>query len=73
MPLYEYRCLSCDELFEVRRTMAEADDGVTCPDGHGDTRRLLSVFGTSGRASQTATATVPAAPMGGCGGGCACH
>jgi putative FmdB family regulatory protein len=74
VPLYEYRCLSCDELFEARRSMSEADDGVTCPDGHGEVRRLLSVFGTSGRATQSATATMPAAaPMRGCGGGCACH
>jgi putative FmdB family regulatory protein len=72
VPLYEYRCVSCDDVFEVRRAMADADDTVTCPSGHGDVRRLLSVFGTSGRATQAA-ATVPAAPMRGCGGGCACH
>jgi putative FmdB family regulatory protein len=73
VPLYEYRCLSCDELFEARRSMAEADDGVSCPDGHGDVRRLLSVFGTSGRATQTVSAPAAAAPVRGCGGGCACH
>jgi len=52
--------------------MADADAGVLCPSGHGDVRRLLSVFGTSGRATQT-VATLPSAPVRGCGGGCACH
>ena len=51
--------------------MAEADVPATCPDGHADTTRLLSVF-----ASTTAGASGPApsAPMGGgcCGGACGC-
>lgn len=71
MPRYEYRCLTCDETFEQRRTMAEADLDATCPAGHADTRRLLSVFASTGSASPAAT--VPAAPVRGCGGGCACH
>ena len=47
--------------------MAEADHPATCPDGHGDTTRLLSVFASTGGASP--------APMGGggcCGGACGC-
>jgi putative FmdB family regulatory protein len=72
VPLYEYRCLACDDVFEARRAMADPDESVTCPSGHAEVRRLLSVFGTSGRASQ-APASVPAAPVRGCGTGCACH
>jgi putative FmdB family regulatory protein len=68
MPLYEYRCRTCDAVFEARRPMGEADAGLTCPDGHGDTVRLLSVFSATGRA-----AGAPAAPSAPCGAACACH
>jgi len=68
MPLYDYRCRTCEVVFEERRTMAEADAPVACPEGHADAVRLLPVFATVG------AATVGAAPVtGGCGGGCACH
>jgi putative FmdB family regulatory protein len=70
---YEYRCTTCDDVFEERRAMADADTGVTCPSGHTEVRRLLSVFASTGRASGSAPAPVAAAPMRGCGGGCACH
>lgn len=71
MPLYDFRCPTCDERFELRRSMAEADDPATCPSGHAGARRLLAVFASTGRA--TAGAPAPsAAPAGGCGGGCAC-
>lgn len=74
MAVYEYRCTTCDEFFEQRRPMAEADTGVTCPSGHTDVRRLLSVFASTGKAAAGAPApAAAAAPMGGCGGGCACH
>lgn len=73
MPRYEYRCLTCDATFEQRRAMAEADDAVTCPAGHADTRRLLSVFASTGSAAPSASSAPAAAPMRGCGGGCACH
>jgi hypothetical protein len=49
--------------------MAEADAPATCPGGHGDTTRLLSVFAATGGASPT-----PSPSMGGgcCGGACGC-
>lgn len=70
MPLYEYRCRTCDTTFEARRTMAEADEPSTCPQGHVEVKRLLSVF-AAGRAS----ASAPTASSGGacCGGGCGCR
>ncbi len=43
MPIYEYRCASCDERFEelVRRP----EDTVACPQcGGADAERLLSTF-----------------------------
>jgi hypothetical protein len=54
--------------------MADADAPATCPGGHRDTTRLLSVFATTGSASPSAAPS--AGPMGGggcCGGACGCH
>ena len=52
--------------------MARSSDPATCPDGHDDTVKLLSLVAIGGRA---AAAQAPAAPPmtgGGCCGG-ACH
>ena len=68
MPLYDFRCRTCDDTFEVRRPMAEADTPAPCPSGHTDTLRLLPVVSLGGRADAPAPA-----PAGGCGGGCVCH
>ncbi len=70
MPLYEYRCRTCAARFEARRSAAQADAPLACPDGHVDATRLLSVFATTGRAEPGFCA----APVtGGCGAGaCAC-
>jgi len=65
MPLYEFRCRTCDEVFEVRRPMAEANDPATCPSGHEGSVRRLSVFASVGAPSA-------APPTGGCGSGCGC-
>jgi putative FmdB family regulatory protein len=70
MPLYEYRCQTCDQRFEMRRSMDDAAAPATCPDGHDDTVRLLSMFATTGAAPSMRT---PAAVGGGCcGGACGC-
>jgi putative FmdB family regulatory protein len=68
VPVYEYRCGDCDATFDVRRTFAEADAPVACPDGHLRVKRLLSVF--------AATSGLPETAGGGggcCGGGCGCR
>jgi putative FmdB family regulatory protein len=74
MPLYEFRCRTCDEPFEVRRPMSEANAPATCPAGHDDSVRLLSVFASVG-APSTSSSPAPAPRMGGggCGSGCGCH
>jgi len=68
MARYEYRCRACGSTFELARPMAEADAPASCPEGHVDTRRLLSVFASTGGATP--------APSGGgggcCGGACGC-
>jgi putative FmdB family regulatory protein len=71
MPTYEFRCKTCDAVFEERRAMSEANDPAQCPQGHDNSVRLLSVFASVGA---TAPKQAPAPRSGGgCGGGCACH
>lgn len=53
--------------------MARASDPATCPDGHTDTVKLLSMVAIGGRAgADPAPAAAPAPRAGGCCGG-ACH
>ncbi|MEV0160140.1 zinc ribbon domain-containing protein [Nonomuraea fuscirosea] len=61
MPRYDFRCRACGSTFEVSRPMSASDDPATCPEGHGDTVKLLSTVAMTGGA---------AAPKGGGGGGC---
>lgn len=69
MPRYEYRCRTCDTVFEARRPMSESNAPATCPEGHDGAVRLLSVF-----ASVTGAPLPSGAPSGvPCGGHCACH
>jgi putative FmdB family regulatory protein len=72
MPVYEYRCRTCDTTFEARRPMSESSAPATCPDGHEGAVRLLSVFAAVGAAPAVSTAA-PATAARGCGGHCACH
>jgi putative FmdB family regulatory protein len=70
MALYEFRCRTCDGVFEVRRPMSEAGSPAPCPDGHRDTVRLLSMFASTGGATGGAPTMTPSG--GCCGGGCGC-
>lgn len=72
MARYEYRCKVCDERFELRRAMSEADDPATCPSGHRDVARLLSVFASVGAAVPLSSSGRAAPTGGGCGAACAC-
>ncbi|MDN3357473.1 zinc ribbon domain-containing protein [Actinomadura sp. DC4] len=65
MPRYDYRCRACGSTFELSRPMSEASAPATCPDGHGDTVKLLSTVAMTGGA-----AAPPQAGGGCCGGGC---
>ncbi|MFZ9397164.1 MAG: FmdB family zinc ribbon protein [Ilumatobacteraceae bacterium] len=71
MPLYEFRCRTCESTFEVRRPMSEASDPATCPSGHPGAVRLLSVFASVGGGSAPAASPAPSSG-GGCGSGCGC-
>ena len=72
MPLYEFRCRVCDEVFEERRPMSEASAPATCPQGHDGAVRLLSVFASVGASGGSPAPSAPAPRPGGCGGACAC-
>jgi putative FmdB family regulatory protein len=72
MPLYEFRCRTCDDTFEVRRPMSQASDPATCPQGHDDAVRLLSVFANVGGGTTPSASAASPRPVGGCGGACAC-
>lgn len=49
MPIYEYRCNNCGTSFDARRSMAEADAPIACPNcGSMDARRLISLFAAIG-------------------------
>ena len=70
MPRYEFRCRTCNDVFEIDRPMARAGDPANCPQGHAETVKLLSTVAVTGRAGATAS---PASGGGGCcGGGCGC-
>lgn len=67
MAWYEFRCRTCDDVFEVQRPMSDSGAPAVCPDGHTDTVKLLSMFARAG-----AAVAAPAAGGGCCGGGCGC-
>jgi putative FmdB family regulatory protein len=41
MPIYEYECLTCGTTFEKRQSFSEVAK-ADCPNGHAETRRLIS-------------------------------
>jgi len=41
MPLYEYYCESCDEVFEALRAVSASDEPAPCPRCGGDADRIM--------------------------------
>ena len=70
MPIFEYKCSSCDKLFE---TLVRSNTQPTCPNCGGTyLAKQLSVFAAATGGGSSAEA----APAGGghvCGSGCALH
>ena len=61
MPIYEYRCRSCDRNFE--RIVLSVNEDVACPACSSErVEKQLSVFSSPGSSAETA----------GPGGGCGC-
>ena len=75
MPLYEYRCRTCDETFELRRPMSDSQPAL--PSARRVTSifvRLLSVFSSVGAAVPARLRRPhPLARGGVCGSSCGCH
>ena len=42
MPIYEFRCPSCGQTFELRRPLSRASDTAACPDCQTESERILS-------------------------------
>jgi len=72
VPLYDFRCRTCGDTFELRRSMAEADAPAPCPGGHFDTVKLLPLVAVGGRATPTPASPVATSGGGCCGGACGC-
>ena len=51
MPIYEYRCIKCGEVFSALK-LAKKDDGAKCPDcGSSDVKKQISSFSSFGGSS----------------------
>ena len=74
MPIYEYRCESCAEKFEVLTRFAERDKAQVCPACESTkTRVLVSSFAFGGEASSLSDFSTESSGGGcGCGGACSC-
>ncbi|MFI5168573.1 MAG: zinc ribbon domain-containing protein [Thermoanaerobaculales bacterium] len=76
MPIYEYRCESCSERFEVLTRFAERDSAQACPACESSrTRVLVSSFafaggGESGPSESMDLGGVESSGGGCCGGAC---
>ena len=73
MPVYEYRCPDCTNLFEKLVSFSDAARDVHCPTCGTQASKLLSTFAAIGVAGGSASGSqaVPAGGGGGCcGGGC---
>ena len=73
MPIYEYRCESCSEKFELLTRFAERDTAQACPACESTrTRVLVSSFACAGGESPESLDFGSAEGGGGgcCGGGC---
>jgi putative FmdB family regulatory protein len=74
MPIYEYRCESCAEKFEVLTRFAERDTAQVCPACESNkTRVLVSSFAFAAGGESSSSLSDFASESGGggcCGGGC---
>jgi putative FmdB family regulatory protein len=68
MPIYEYRCNKCGEVFEQLVLVSDCEDGFCCPScGHESTCRLMSSFscGSSSGKGQSGISSAGSSPSSG--------
>jgi putative FmdB family regulatory protein len=74
MPIYEYRCESCAEKFEVLTRFAERDKAQACPTCESTRPRVLvsSFASLTGESSASDFMSESSGGGCGCGGACSC-
>ncbi len=74
MPIYEYRCESCAERFELLTGFAERDTAQACPACESTKTRVLVSSFAFGAGSDTSVSELTSKASGGgcCGGSCGC-
>ena len=66
MPIYEYECQDCKEIFETLVTSASSEEEISCSKcGSTDTKKIMS----SGNIRSGSGVSLPSAPPAGCGSG----
>jgi putative FmdB family regulatory protein len=53
MPLYEYKCEKCEELFFELRSSAEREEPIACPECGGEGKIVFSTFASGGSSSDS--------------------
>jgi len=73
MPIYEYRCLDCNESFDKLRPMSKADDPVACMycEGLNTRRAKITRFMALSKSSDTGERASIRGTLDACGGHCA--
>jgi putative FmdB family regulatory protein len=73
MPIFEFRCKSCDSQFE-RLVRTTDTDAIACPSCESEqVSRLFSTFASKGSKETAAVGAAPRSSGGGCGPSCGCH
>ena len=76
MPVYDFHCRDCDEVFEERRSFAAATTPAICPHCHSqDTKKLLATVAWHGQKADSIPVPMSQSSGGGggcCGGSCGC-
>lgn len=73
MPMYEYRCLTCDTRFDRLRRMDQDDSDITCPHCQsGQIERRLSLFAAHTRGAALGAGAAASSGAGCCSGGGGC-
>jgi len=73
MPIYEYRCLDCDRIFDKLRSISRADDPIACAycESFNTRRARITPFMALSKNSTTGERSSLAGTLEGCKGPCA--